>query len=154
MSLNIAGTLVRKLKTVREVTLIGLNFLYTGQYTLWEFMLSYVNYVIATFTHKDLLLHLKAKVKRMKKKYLRDGVYVFKDGIYVLKEVRLPALDPVNEIAFFNAVIVDTFLVYMKYDDCYDEEKINALYECLPEGPYGLRNQQVDVTLDYAGGGV
>ncbi|MDR2067509.1 MAG: hypothetical protein LBP41_00785, partial [Holosporaceae bacterium] len=51
-------------------------------------------------------------------------------------------------------VFYETFFVYLKYDDCYDEAKLNALYEFC-EGPYGLRNEQVDVTVgDNVGGGV
>ncbi|MDR2174837.1 MAG: hypothetical protein LBO82_02720 [Synergistaceae bacterium] len=147
MSLNIAKVIFRKLKTAWKLTSIGVRAVYTGQYTLWEFMLSYVNYTIATFTHKDLLLPFKAKVKRMKK-YLRDGVYVF-------KEVRLPMLNSGIAADIMLAYVVDdTFLVYLKHNDCYDEAKINALYEYLPDGPYCLRNEQVDVTLDNAGGGV
>jgi FkbM family methyltransferase len=92
--------------------------------------------------YKDFLPHAQAKLKRLKKEYLRDGVYVF-------KEARLPSLEPAYEFVL-PGVIEDTFSVYLRYGDCYDEEKINALYETffLSEGPYGLRNEQVDVTVE------
>jgi hypothetical protein len=53
----------------------------------------------------------------------------------VFKEVRLPLLNRGLATDFMLADAVDdTFLVYLEYDDCYDETKINALYKYLPEG--------------------
>jgi hypothetical protein len=120
---------------------------YVGADTLWEFMLYCVDYTVAAFIHKKPHLHSKAKLKRLKKEYLRDGIYVFKDA-------RLPSLDAEKEF-FLSWSVDDTFFVYLKCGDCYDEAKINALYKFLPEGPYGLRNERVDVTVgDNVGGGV
>jgi FkbM family methyltransferase len=149
MSLKIAKVAVRKLKTAWKLTWTGLGLLHLGVYTPWEFMLSYVDRVAANCMRRDPCLYPRAKSKRLKKEYLRDGVYVFKDA-------RLPLLDTKNELGFFSSIVDDIFLVYLKYDDCYDDAKINALYKFLPDGPYGLRNERVDVTIgdsDNMGGG-
>ncbi|GHV43967.1 hypothetical protein FACS1894204_00200 [Synergistales bacterium] len=45
-------------------------------------------------------------------------------------------------IAFWNV-----FFVYLKYDDIYDDRKIGPFYD-VDEGPYGLRNDIVDVTVE------
>jgi FkbM family methyltransferase len=136
MSLNIAKIALRKLKTAWGLA----RSTQIGFYTPWELTLAYVNYTIAAFAHKDYPLHLKAGSRRLKKEYLRDGVYVF-------KEARLPSLNPADEIALVTEV-GNAFFVYLKHDDCYDEAKINKLYEFLPDGPYGLRNEQVNVTVE------
>lgn len=85
-------------------------------------------------------LRLKVLTDRLKKEFLRDQ-------IYVLKEIKLPLLDPVNERLLFGYVIEDTFLSYLKFGDCYDEEFVDIYYEILPEGLYGLRNNLVDVRI-------
>jgi FkbM family methyltransferase len=131
----------KKLKSAWELAWSGIYYVYIGYYTLWEFTLLYVNRIAVNFIHKDLLLHLKAKLKRLRKEYLRDGMYV-------LKEARLPLLNLTEEFSFVCNNVDNTFFVYLKYDDCYDEAKINAFYTLLPEGPYCLRNEQVDVTLN------
>ena len=118
----------------------GMGRVYIGCYTPWEFILSYINSIMVNFIRKDLCLHLKSKLKRLKKEYLRDG-------IYVLKEVRLPLGDPTNGEGFAS-ILDDTFFVYLKHDDCYDEARIGALYSLLFEWPYGLRNEQVDVAVN------
>ena len=132
--------ILKKLKKAWNLIFIGIHCVHIKYYTLWEFMLLYANSVMINFTHKDLRLHIKAKSKRLKKEYFRDGVYE-------LKEARLPSLSSAETISFVSNNIDNTFLVYLKHGDCYDEAKINALYTLLPEGPYGLRNEQVDVTL-------
>jgi hypothetical protein len=144
MNLKIVTIAHRKLKTIWKLTVTGIYGVRMGCSTWWELILTYVNYTIATFTRKDPLLHLKAKMRRVKKEYLRNGIYIF-------KEARLPSLDSMHEISF-AFIIDDTFLVYLKHGDCYDEAKINALYEWLSEGPYCLRNELVDVTI--SGGGI
>jgi hypothetical protein len=137
------------LKTVWQRISTRIGCVYVGADTLWEFILYCVNYIVVVFIlRRNPHLHLRAKSKRLGRKYLRDGIYVF-------KEARLPSLDTEKEYFFVSSSFDDTFFVYLNCDDCYDEAKINALYKFLPEGPYGLRNERVDVTVgDNMGGGV
>ncbi|MDR2179729.1 MAG: FkbM family methyltransferase [Synergistaceae bacterium] len=106
-----------------------------------EFLSLCANYLIMFFTHKNYQLHFKAAQNRLKKKYLSDGIYSF-------KEVRLPLLDTATGNSFGGYVFKDTFFVYMERNDCYDEASINLYYDLLHEGPYGLRNDIVNVTVE------
>jgi FkbM family methyltransferase len=106
-----------------------------------EFLSLCVNYAIMFFTHKNYQLHFRAAQNRLKKKYLREDIYSF-------KEARLPLLDSVNGNTLGGYVFEDTFFIYMECGDCYDEASINLYYNLLHEGPYGLRNNIVDVTVE------
>jgi FkbM family methyltransferase len=126
--------LKRKVSTVRSLTNI-----YRDRLTLWELALMYINYAVVNLTRRDFTLHIRAMRKRIKK-------YV-KNGLYVIKDVRLPLLDHEKTMSFYNSVFEDTFLVYTLHDDCYDEARIGRLMNGPMEGPYGLRNGFVDVTV-------
>ena len=133
------------MKNIIERVRFKFRDLYEGYYTPWEFFLFCVSSVVRLLTRRDLFLHGKAKVKRMTKEYL-----VREDGHehYAIKEARLPLLsDPVDYRFFWSFVFFDTFLFYTHYDDCYDETMTDKYsYQC-DEGPYGLRNDMVDVTV-------
>jgi FkbM family methyltransferase len=129
--------LKRKSNTARALTEE-----YRSQLTPWEFTLMYVNYIIATFTRRDLTLHIRAMYNRLSKKYA-------KNGLNIIKDVRLPQLDLETKKMLYGGVFRDTFLVYAEYDDCYDEARISHLLNNPAiEGPYGLRNDLVDVTVE------
>jgi hypothetical protein len=145
MSFNMAKTALRKLKTALHLPLEGIHGVYIGRCTPWEVLLIYVDRTIRNLTKKSPHFYSRSRLKRLKREYLRDGMWVF-------KEVRFPPLDRECELMLPN-VLDDTLLVYLEYGDCYDEAKIKALCEYLPEGPYGLRNDRVDVTIDAIAGG-
>ena len=109
--------------------------------TPWEFGLGCINRIIVFFTHKNFHLRVRAFAKRMSKKYLADGYYAF-------KEARLPLLDADTDTLFWGCVFEDIFLIYLAHDSCYDEKQMAPYYDdILPEGPYELRNDSIDVTL-------
>jgi FkbM family methyltransferase len=142
-SLSFFQVLKRKLNTARVLTEE-----YRGRLTPWEFALMYVNYVILMLTHRNFGLHIHAMYKRLlrpKRKYRFQNL--LKNREYVIKDVRLPPLD-LHAETIFHGVFYDTFWVYTQFDDCYDEDKIGQIFELLPEGPYGLRNDLVDVTVE------
>jgi FkbM family methyltransferase len=89
---------------------------------------------------RDRLNH-KAVGRAFRKKYFAA------DGSYHIGEARLPELSPNDTYLFAIAIFKDTFSVYLDYDDQYDEKTINHLYDD-GEGPYGLRNSVVDVTVE------
>jgi FkbM family methyltransferase len=132
--------LKRKVNTAKAVT-----EKYRALLTPWEFILMYVNYIIATLIHRDFSLHVHAMHKRRSKKYIARYV---KNGLNIIKDVRLPLLDPENTIEFYACIFEDTFLVYTEYDDCYDEARIDHLMDSPTDGPYGLRNDLVGVTVE------
>ncbi|GHV51702.1 hypothetical protein FACS1894216_06370 [Synergistales bacterium] len=89
-------------------------------------------------------------VKRLRKAKELKKEFAAIDGVHHLGEARIPVLDEwdVIDVGFWLAVKDDTFCVYLDYADCYDEDKIDGLFDTLPEGPYGLRNNKVDVTVE------
>ena len=69
------------------------------------------------------------------------------ERMYILKDVKLPLLDKINERLLFCYVLEDTYLSYLEFQDCYDEQVMDIYYDLLPEGPYGLRNETIDVRV-------
>ncbi|MBQ7593982.1 MAG: FkbM family methyltransferase [Synergistaceae bacterium] len=67
---------------------------------------------------------------------------------YRLKDAKFPLLESDNKVGFFSGILQDTFYVYLNLDDDYHEEKINDLFYLLGEGPYGLINDKVNVTVE------
>jgi FkbM family methyltransferase len=59
----------------------------------------------------------------------------------------LPEVSYYDTVSLAGGIFKDTFSVYMDYGDKYDEETINHLFDD-GEGPYGLRNTLVDVTVE------
>jgi FkbM family methyltransferase len=57
-------------------------------------------------------------------------------------------LDPVTSGIFWGRVFEDTFEVYLEHNDCYDEIEMSSYDDLMPEGPYGLRNDFVNVTVE------
>ncbi|GHT01860.1 hypothetical protein AGMMS50276_30850 [Synergistales bacterium] len=126
-----------------------------------EFMFYSLDCLIECITKKPSRYAYDAALERLRKKYgsefieaidnfaaeIKDMNETCKEtGMYMFKDAMLPYLSPYENPAL-PPVLKDTFLVYMEYDDCYDESKIDVLFDALPEGPYGLRNGAVDVTV-------
>lgn len=57
-------------------------------------------------------------------------------------------VDRVDIDVFLEAIIPDVFGVYLGFEDCYRESLINPLFEIFPDGPYGLVNDDVNVTVE------
>ena len=129
------------LSTIWKLIWRRVRRLYIGIDTPWEFLSFCANYAIILFTRKNYGLHFKAIQNRLQKKYLTNGVYAFKDA-------RLPLLDTAIVNNLTEGVFEDTFFIYMECEDCYEEAKINCYYDLLHEGPYGLRNDVVDVVVE------
>ncbi|GHS95756.1 hypothetical protein AGMMS50276_12550 [Synergistales bacterium] len=148
------------------------GFAYQHPFTVYEFALYCIDFLMECITKKPFHYAEDAFTKRQKqeelqlreelqKKYGHTGVFevmesfateikgmneTCKDtGMYILKDAILPYWN-YNWLSLLY-VFEDTFLVYMKYDDCYDEYKIDMLFDTLWEGPYGLRSDVVDVTV-------
>ncbi|GHV33861.1 hypothetical protein FACS1894187_03270 [Synergistales bacterium] len=141
-----------------------IEFTYTPS-TIYEFMLYCFDCFVECITKKPSRYACSATIKRFRKKYglrvveamesfaaeIKDMSKASRDtGMYMLKDAILPCLSYNSDFSLYSVsgVFKDTFLVYMKYDDCYDEPIIDALFEVLPEGPYGLRNDAVNVTVE------
>jgi FkbM family methyltransferase len=129
-----------KQRTAWEKALNKFHRMYMGIDSPWEFLLIVVGYFCGKICGKKVD-YARAARKRLKRNYLKKEFYEFKSA-------RLPLLDPINERVFFRACFEDTFHVYLNYEDCYNEVRIRALYEDLEEGPYGLRNDVVDVVVE------
>ncbi|MDR1741693.1 MAG: FkbM family methyltransferase [Synergistaceae bacterium] len=137
--------LSRKLQTIKRITSEAIAL----RYTPWEFFLMYLNYAVANVTDRNHRLHHRAFAARVKKSLFRRGLCSFDAGnsCYVFGKVRLPRLAVANEL--FGGTYRDTLRVYVEFGDCYDESVVGELFD-LPgenEGPYGLRNAEVDVTV-------
>jgi len=80
--------------------------------------------------------------------------YCFHEMPYMQKEINI---FKIKDAYFCNkgyihlqslyTIAKDTFYVPLEMGDCYEETKIGKLFELLPEGPYGLINEQVNVTI-------
>ena len=44
-------------------------------------------------------------------------------------------------------VYLDTFFIYCNFNDNYNSHIIDKIDDVLPEGPYGYKNELVDVTI-------
>ena len=78
---------------------------------------------------------------------LRASGCVEKD-FYRFKDAKIPILSDEDAIEFFPHVMNDDFYCYMYLDDNYQEKDINELFYLLVEGPYGLVNDKVSVTVE------
>ncbi|MDR1741014.1 MAG: FkbM family methyltransferase [Synergistaceae bacterium] len=143
-----ASILHRKLATARRTLL---HFSRRRYATPWEIFLHLFDLTAANVIGHNPNFYQKA-YNRRKAKFLqtwpRETRFAIKDDAYVLKDVRLPLLDRTNEDTLLDFVWGDTFLVYSEFGDCYDESLIDNLFIKLHEGPYGLRNGTVDVTVE------
>ncbi|MDR1740741.1 MAG: FkbM family methyltransferase [Synergistaceae bacterium] len=137
----------RKLAAARKVLS---NFSHRGA-TPWELFLAIFDLAAVNVVGHNPGFYQKA-CNRRKAKFLRawplETRRIVKDGAYVIKDVRLPLLDRANEETLFNFGWGDTFLVYSEFGDRYDESLIGDLFDKLAEGPYCLRNDTVDVTVE------
>jgi hypothetical protein len=80
MNLRFTRSAFGKLKTEWNKMQKGIAAVSDGSYTLWEFMLGCAAHVIKIFTSETPAFHVKAKLKRRKKAYLRNGMYVLKEA--------------------------------------------------------------------------
>lgn len=103
----------------------------------------------------DILIHrinklIWGKVKANEMKWLKQNANLrrkyFKNGIWNFNGIKLPELKTeLIESLYF--VYLDTLFVYCIHNDNYDYTLIDQLDFLLPEGAYGYKNDDIDVTV-------
>lgn len=106
-----------------------------GLDTRREFMLSCL----------DKIFRISSAAKSRRKRLLntpRDG------DCYKLRDVRLPISGEEYAMRLQNILDEDIFCSYLYFDDDYSEKKFTIMESMLGEGPYGLVNEKVNVTVE------
>jgi len=120
-----------------------------------------MNTALATYKLKiesplDVLIHrinkiVLGKVKANEIKFLKHGRQLkknyFKDGIWNFNGIRLPFYTPDYNAGLMYLIYLDSLFVYCKYNDNYNNSLIDQLDDYLPEGTYGYKNNDIDVTV-------
>jgi len=127
--MTLCETLAKKILRVRY-----------GIDTGYEFSLAVLGKLSRIFNNRTNY-YINAHVRRLAKKFIRDGFYQIKD-------VKFPLLDREHEIGLFGGVIDDTLGSYYYFDDRYDEETVSKCEKLFTEGVYGLVNDKVNVTVE------
>ena len=112
-----------------------------GITTPYEFFLAAVNSALRAVTGKEFRLSENHEEQRKTRAF-------FKDGYYQIGEFKFPLMDKTNENGLRNGVYWDTFCSYLYFKDKYDEKTYDICKEYSPEGPYGLVNAKVNVTVE------
>ncbi len=120
---------------------LRLKHLHYGLDTPKEFLLYCLDWLSIKLGGSNPCYHKKARIKRLAKTF-REG------NIYRIRDVKLPALNEVEEDVLFNAVFDDTFTSYVMFNDDYSEKTFDLCDELLSEGLYGLVNDKVNVTVE------
>ena len=111
-----------KIETPREIIVHRINKLFRG-------------------TKKALEIKEQRQYKFLKEKFLKDTIWDF-NGI------KLPVYPKSFALyRFVNYTYMDSLLVYCNYNDNYDNKLIDKLDWILPEGTYGYKNDEIDVTV-------
>lgn len=111
-----------------------------------EFWLSCLNGMIVRLTGKSLSLRERHRIRRI----FREGKLMTNEGnFYRIKDVKLPAVNSDEEmnVRLQNIIDEDIYSSYMYFDDKYDEKIFDICEKFLPEGLYGLVNENVNVTV-------
>lgn len=111
-----------------------------GLDTRWEFCLAVLGKMSRPFGCKRDFYH-EAHVRRLAKKFIRDGFYQIKD-------VKFPLLDWEHEAGIFGGTFDDTLGSYYYFDDRYDEEIFLRCDNLFGEGVYGRVNDKVNVQVN------
>ncbi len=77
---------------------------------------------------------------QLKKKHFKNGIWDFKDA-------KLPYYNYKFNDGLMYLVYLDTFFIYCNFNDNYNSHIIDKIDDVLPEGPYGYKNELVDVTI-------
>lgn len=126
---NIAGT-TERLRRLRY-----------GIDTPYEFFLAIVNSALRGLTGKEFRLSENhSEQRRFKDFYQNDH--------YQIGAIKFPLMDKINEGTLKYGVYLDTFGSYIYFNDKYDERTVDACISLSPEGPYGLVNDKVNVTVE------
>ena len=110
-----------------------------GLDTRGEFFLQYLDRIAAKFFRKTTTFYYNARVKRLA---------VREENAYRIRDVKLPITNTAYDSGFWSSVYDDIFWVYTNSDDNYSEEIFDLCDKFLPEGPYGLVNNRVNVTVE------
>ncbi len=104
----------------------------------------------------DILIHKINKIvlgieKADTLKWARHIQYIrkryFEDGIWNFNGVKLPEYLPEPTGWLMYAIYMDTLFVYCNHNDNYSSSLIDKLDNYLPEGTYGYKNNEIDVTV-------
>ena len=112
-----------------------------GITTPYEFFLAAVNSALRAVTGKEFRLSENHEEQRKARAF-------FKDGYYQIGEFKFPLMDKYNEQGLRYGIYWDTFGPYLYFDDKYDEKVVDLCISVSPEGPYGLVNDKVNVTVE------
>ena len=109
--------------------------------TPYEFFLAAVNSLARAVTGKEFYLSENHVEQRRRRELI-------KDGYYQIGQIKFPLLDSFNEMMLRNGIYWDTFCSYLYFNDKYDEKTYDMCKSYSPEGPYGLVNDKVNVTVE------
>jgi len=76
----------------------------------------------------------------LKRKFLRESIWDFYG-------IKLPFYKNDSTGGLMYLVYLDSLFVYCNHDDNYESELIDRLDNYLPEGAYGYKNKEIDVTV-------
>lgn len=122
-----------------------------GYYRMRAGIITPLEYVLMCFdkgTSKFFGWKSMAGAKLMTRRIIREleASGNLEQEYYRLKDAKIPIL---NELAadFFSNALLDVFYIYLYLNDNYNEKDINKYFYILPEGPYSLVNELVDVRV-------
>ena len=108
--------------------------------TCYEFLLATAGKVARSFS-KGTDLYSQAHARRIAEKFT-------KSKFIQIRDVKLPLLSEERKSLFFSYTFEDVFLSYAYLNDSYDEKTFDKYDPLLPEGFYGLVNDEVNVTVE------
>ena len=109
--------------------------------TPYEFFLAAVNSLARAVTGKEFNLSENHVEQRRRRELI-------KDGYYQIGQIKFPLMDSLNEMLLRDSIYWDTFCSYLYFNDKYDEKTYDMCKSYSPEGPYGLVNDKVNVTVE------
>ena len=140
ISLQASGGNTTLSRLARHYARIGAGFI-----TPLEYMFLCIDRGMGKIFKHDPHIAARLTTRRMINE-LRKAGCVEKD-FYRLRDAKIPLLSIEDAIEFFPHVMNDDFYCYMHLNDSYLEKDINELFYLLVEGPYGLVNDKVNVTV-------
>lgn len=126
--------------------MFGWHRMRAGIITPLEFVLMCIDKGIEVVTKCDPQMGDYLMAHRIIKK-LRSSGNVEKD-YYSFRDAKIPLLEGKRKADFFSDAMLDVYYCYMNLNDCYEEKEINDYFYILPEGPYCLHNESVDVRVN------
>ncbi|MDR1741231.1 MAG: FkbM family methyltransferase [Synergistaceae bacterium] len=136
------GTLQKKLARETKRVLTHLRDWATGDAYRWDWLVAFRLWLLSAISGKARTwseTRHAVEAAHFYEKFMRQ------DGVLHIGEVRFPKLEVDDALMLSRIIIHETFEVYLKHDDCYDERVTD--FKALPDVPYCLQNDLVDVTV-------